>query len=118
MQPLNRSAQQLQARGRLAALHLGSLSVAILQSYPAAACVCLQVQHAAKRARLDEGGAAAAGPSAAAPEADEEAAEAAALRRIRESEVQVGAPAPVMMPARLAFLCTQFAVSDGSVLTL
>lgn len=49
-----------------------------------------QVQHAAKRARLDEGAAAAAGPSAAAPEAEEEAAEAAALRRIRENEVQVG----------------------------
>lgn len=49
----------------------------------------LEVQHAAKRARIDEGGAAAAGPSAAAPEAEEEAAEAAALRRIRESEVQL-----------------------------
>lgn len=56
----------------------------------------MQVQHAAKRARIDEGGAAAAGPSAAAPEAEEEAAEAAALRRILENEVQVGAAASLL----------------------
>lgn len=50
----------------------------------------LQVQPAAKRARLEEGVEEEAGPSAAAPAAEgEEAAEAAALRRILENEVQV-----------------------------
>lgn len=53
-----------------------------------------QVGHPAKRARLEpdgEGGAAAAGYAAAGEEEAEEAAEMAALRKVRENELQVGA---------------------------
>lgn len=52
----------------------------------------LQVGHPAKRARLEadgEGGAAGAGYAGAGEEEAEEAAEMAALRKVRENELQV-----------------------------
>ena len=54
--------------------------------------LCMQVERPAKRTRLEEGGEAGLGAAAAMDAEGEEAegAEDAALRKIRENEVQVG----------------------------